>query len=552
MEAAAGVAPLTVAGVVAAAAVGVVPAPVVGAVVGTAAVVGALVGAAAGAVVGGAAVGEAGVPPHALRIGPSASRADPEKKPPRMRRRVDRIAAMTFTSLLVPSCIRRLALYRSRRAGSSEKWPSSGRKTVVTNDRYNLLMLTPIEFRHHVRDALNHLYDQAYLETHPLRTILNVGASGEARGTALQRRLLEAIQELRPSLEVPYSSLAWRRYRYLYLRYAQAVALPEISNDLGISLRQARRYSFDALNAITALLWDRYVGNESAPEAPLVSESAGARVASEVVQVEARAHEAPISAGELLVGVAATVLPLAERRGVTLAVAFSEGAPTIVVDRAVLRQALLNLLTLALEIGARTLDLEIVSDGDDTTVQILLRADVGAEAEAAARRLAKDERWYIAHHLLQAQHGDLAVQTGSDRASSKHAPVTISLRLRSAPRTRVLVIEDNDDVVNLYRRYLIDSPYQLLASTEGMGAVALAIAERPAVVVLDVMMPTQDGWEVLQKLKSEPRTSAIPVLVCSILKERELALALGAADLLVKPVSRLDFLQALARCQPLV
>lgn len=406
-------------------------------------------------------------------------------------------------------------------------------------------MLTPIEFRHQVRDALNHLYDQAYLETHPLRTILKVGASGEPRGTALQRRLLEAIQELRPSLEVPYSSLAWRRYRYLYLRYAQAVALPEIGNDLGISLRQARRYSFDALTAITALLWDRYVGEESAPETNAPSETTGARVDSEVVKVEARAHETPISAGELLVGVAATVRPLAERRGVTLAVAFSEGAPTIVVDRAVLRQALLNLLTLALEVGARTLDLGIAPEADGSTVQILLRVDVGPNAEAAARRVAGDERWYIARHLLQAQHGDLAIQTTADRE-----PVTIALRLRSAPRTRVLVIEDNDDVVNLYRRYLIDSAYQLLASTEGASALELAVAERPAVIVLDVMMPAQDGWEVLQKLKSEPRTSAIPVLVCSILKERELALALGAADLLVKPVSRLDFLQALARCHP--
>ena len=58
------------------------------------------------------------------------------------------------------------------------------------------------------------------------------------------------------------------------------------------------------------------------------------------------------------------------------------------------------------------------------------------------------------------------------------------------------------------------------------------------------MMPLQDGWEILQLLKGRAETRDIPVLICSILKERDLALALGAVDLLVEPVSRPVLLQS--------
>ena len=59
------------------------------------------------------------------------------------------------------------------------------------------------------------------------------------------------------------------------------------------------------------------------------------------------------------------------------------------------------------------------------------------------------------------------------------------------------------------------------------------------------MMPTQDGWEILQALKAHAETSNIPVVVCSVLRERELALSLGAARFLAKPVSQRQLVDAL-------
>ena len=66
-------------------------------------------------------------------------------------------------------------------------------------------------------------------------------------------------------------------------------------------------------------------------------------------------------------------------------------------------------------------------------------------------------------------------------------------------------------------------------------------------MVLDVMMPKTDGWELLQSLRSHPQTSTIPLVMCSVLREQPLALSLGATDYLIKPVSQPQLLEVLQR-----
>jgi CheY-like chemotaxis protein len=61
------------------------------------------------------------------------------------------------------------------------------------------------------------------------------------------------------------------------------------------------------------------------------------------------------------------------------------------------------------------------------------------------------------------------------------------------------------------------------------------------------MMPSQDGWQILQQLKSLREARDIPIIVCSVLRERALALSLGAADFLVKPITQQALLSALAK-----
>ena len=396
-----------------------------------------------------------------------------------------------------------------------------------------------------VRDVLEHLYDRAYLERHPLAALAARQQPGEARGQALQRELLDAIQTLRPEPNLTCDSLAWRKYRYLYLRYVQAVPAADIADELGISVRQSRRYAREALGALAVLLRDRWssVGSSLPPvrdAAPSAAPATPSPVDQEVAMVEGRAQEARVPVADLLRGVAGTIRPLAERRDIALALVVVEDLPPVAADRTALRQALLSLLSLCFDLQSAAVELSAGVDctGAGISVRLCSRVPLGV---AARDRLVGDERWGIARRLVEAQGGRIqADPLGEDG-------LVISLTLRAINGPKVLIVEDNADALQLYRRYLSDSHYRMLAATDGARALESAEAERPAAIVLDVMMPSQDGWEILQLLKANPETRAIPVVICSVLRERELALALGAIEFLVKPVSRDDLLLALER-----
>jgi CheY-like chemotaxis protein len=102
----------------------------------------------------------------------------------------------------------------------------------------------------------------------------------------------------------------------------------------------------------------------------------------------------------------------------------------------------------------------------------------------------------------------------------------------------LLVMDDNAGLVELYRRYLAGRGYRVFDAHSAEEVIAVAEKQNLKLIILDVMMPDQDGWEVLQRLKAAAPTQAIPVMICSVLDETELAAALGASDYLHKPVTQ--------------
>jgi CheY-like chemotaxis protein len=70
---------------------------------------------------------------------------------------------------------------------------------------------------------------------------------------------------------------------------------------------------------------------------------------------------------------------------------------------------------------------------------------------------------------------------------------------------------------------------------------------RPDIIVLDLMMPEQDGWDLLQLLSNQPDTAHIPIMICSVLKQKQLALSLGAAAFLEKPFTEQALLEMLEK-----
>jgi CheY-like chemotaxis protein len=119
--------------------------------------------------------------------------------------------------------------------------------------------------------------------------------------------------------------------------------------------------------------------------------------------------------------------------------------------------------------------------------------------------------------------------------------------LPAAQTPTILIIDDNRGLIELFQRYLAGHRVVVVGAESGDAALALLQQLTPQAIVLDVMMPHQDGWEVLQRLRAAPALAATPILVCSVLREHDLALTLGASDTLVKPVSQPALLDALRR-----
>ena len=106
---------------------------------------------------------------------------------------------------------------------------------------------------------------------------------------------------------------------------------------------------------------------------------------------------------------------------------------------------------------------------------------------------------------------------------------------------------DDSRSVDLLTVYLESARFEVSSAHDGPSGLEATRRKKPVAVVLDIRLPRMDGWDVLAALKADPDTAAIPVVIVSVLDERMKGLSLGAADYLLKPVSREELLDALAR-----
>jgi CheY-like chemotaxis protein len=124
--------------------------------------------------------------------------------------------------------------------------------------------------------------------------------------------------------------------------------------------------------------------------------------------------------------------------------------------------------------------------------------------------------------------------------------VEITVKIHTRHRT-CLVIDDHQGFVELLERYVADYGVRIVMANSGPKGIELAQQLQPNVIILDVMIPEMDGWQILQRLHSTPATRAIPVVICSVFYDPELAFTLGAVDALKKPVRKEDLVAALKK-----
>lgn len=380
-----------------------------------------------------------------------------------------------------------------------------------------------------VREVLAHLQDHVYLQLHPLANLLGASSSQRSQHLTLYRILIEAIEMLRPAPHASASDPGWRPYHAIFLHYVEGLDVHTVAEELAISPRQFRREKQRGLEALTDLLWARYqqYHNDSTaktyPYAALHHEVARLHAAT--------ADQDTIVLDHVVQSAITTLAELSAARGVQITSLIPENLPPVQIDRVVLRQVLLHVLLFMLDsnIGER---IELTAH----SVAHALEVEIGCSNHVLLNAI--DERLTVATGLIEAQQGRLEIVC-------EHGwTARLTIPINTAPT--VLVVDDNPDMIQLFRRYLSGS-YHVTGVTTSAEAVSMARELLPQIITLDVMLPDQDGWELLQHFKHDPVTSNIPIIICSILRDQVLAQALGASDYLAKPVTREALLATLER-----
>lgn len=105
--------------------------------------------------------------------------------------------------------------------------------------------------------------------------------------------------------------------------------------------------------------------------------------------------------------------------------------------------------------------------------------------------------------------------------------------------TTVLYVEDNDDNIYMLKSRLTRKGFNVLVATDGAQGVAMALSERPDLILMDLSLPVLDGWEATRRIKASESTRTIPIIALSahaMTGDREKALAAGCDDFDTKPV----------------
>ncbi len=392
-------------------------------------------------------------------------------------------------------------------------------------------------FLRQVQDLLQHFYDYPYLHDHPLveKLLPERDKTSRERVRALRSTVSDAITELKPKSRASFRSEAARSYNVLNLRYIEGWSVAEVAGELALSERQLHRYLRKAELDLAAILWTRHL--QQIESSGLPDEGTHPSL---VLREAQRLNREPQSVAPeaLLDGVVSSVRRLGEQLQVQLDVNVPPDMPsTLDTDRVLAKQALVNTLSSALQEArpgsAVSLSAQPYDGGIMVEVSYQARQpkEVGDAVPVAAQQLIKS---------LGGEWSVRAVARGM---------LTITIFLRGAQETLVLVIDDNEGLVELFRRYLTGEGYAVLGACDGNEGLRLAQEQTPDIIVLDVMMPGNDGYEVLQWLQTRSVTRDIPVIICSVLDDPQLAYSLGAKGFLAKPVKPGQLLSVLSQCR---
>lgn len=388
------------------------------------------------------------------------------------------------------------------------------------------------DFTAALRTALMQIDDMQGLRSNPLFRLL-LGADGNPSPSALQRLLVDGIAGLSQAPGLNMRQV----HDILYYRYVEGLGQEELAYQLGMSERQLRRKQADAIELLSNYLWERYeLGKGPPTSAP--GDAPTENIPSEELDWLRRdsAEAASDLQAEMSKALESAAI-LSQHHGVVIHPHLPPDRIVVDVPSPVLRQALLATIACAVSCASGGVIEIALTSADGAATVTLQQVSAPAQVGSGSPPDASLSPLQTISQLLAPFGGELAVATG--------ALLRVTITLHEIETVPVLVIEDNPDTRQLLQRYAANSRFRVIATGDPEDALPLAEQSHPRVIVLDVMMPGVDGWDVLNRLRREPATHDIPVVIHTILPQTELASLLGAKAVLHKPASRETFLRVL-------
>ena len=403
------------------------------------------------------------------------------------------------------------------------------------------------EFEIELRDAVGRLYDPFYAPPATLQEVLGTQAGGSPK--PVQTAIIRAIEALKPEARVPSDAASRRCHELLHCRYVEGLTQHTTAERLSISPRHVRGQQWKAVRVLARSVWERYetrVTPESAQalesQESLVStsepEAASDEWVSQVKQELASLGQdgagATADVGATIGAMAEVGRVLAAERGLVLDLASMEPQMTAVIHPSVLRQILLAAVA-QLSQGMSSGGISVSAKHNNGRVLITVE---GSPADPSSSYDVSFIR-----ELLAAHGGSIGISASGGRTR-------IEMELPAASpseKITVLVVDDNPDLVHFYQAYAEGTPYEIVHVRDARRVFQVIEDCGPAIIVLDIMFPDPDvdGWDLLVHLHGHPATRRTPIIVCSVIREEQMALTLGATAYLPKPVRCGEFIGAL-------
>ena len=399
-----------------------------------------------------------------------------------------------------------------------------------------------------LRHALGHLHDPSYQPPDVLYAL--IGCDSLSGPVSVQSALIRSIDDLKPATGLPASAQSAQSYDVLLNRFVLGLTQEEATDRLHLSLSSLRRAQRVGVHTLTRLLWEcnetrlralehhsRQTPAEGLPGDENVHAQATdwlGQAEHELASLQAAAPDAVSDVATTIAGVLELEKALGLQKQVGLKIEFVQPGLSAKLHRSVLRQILITALRRLAEYAVEE-PIRIYAGLGDGDVQITISATLSPDHQPTVQDLV----------------GDILIPEGvSVAASIKGIHVFLRVEMPSVGKINVIVVDDNPDMARFFRRATEGTRYRIVHLQQGAELFDSIAVARPDVVVLDVMLPDVDGWELLLRLHEDPETRTIPVIVCSVVREGELAISLGASSYLPKPVRRREFIQALDRVLP--